>query len=244
MKADILSASDETDAPKRAITYYVSEKHGDDRNDGLSPETAVKTLDGLRAVGGKRENKRLLFERGGIYRGAAPHFAPNGLTTYPCWELFPHTTIGAYGEGPKPVWVQSQRNYTDPSQYVDGKDPFVRLTEDVRIRYNVVRDTGYGWGSVCKERMRSSQCYCGTTLSPNRDELTEYNIFDRSAGFLLHLAENSEEIDSKNVYIQIESSTLGNLRGTGRTVCDEHFADNVRDVWGDKEAVVVLIPKD
>ncbi len=125
--------------------------------------------------------------------------------------------------------------------YPNGS-PYVRTTSDVHDAYNVVRNTGYGWGSVIKNRMIGSQGYCGSSLSDNFDELTEYNIFDRSAGNLLFLPSNAKETQSRNIYIQYEGNYLGNLRGSHMR-CDTDFAENIRKLWGDKEAVIVMIQK-
>ncbi len=457
MKQEVLSAPDTVDTSNRAVTYYVSEKNGNDQNDGLSEKTALKTLDGLRKIAAEKENVAILLERGGIYRGS--------------WNIVPHTTIAAYGKGVKPLWVQSRRNYADPSlwveteypnvwrcteellnvgvigfdhalsdysdnsyheryglicnrvnfgfmgpqdftrdlefysdfeakgtmhepaplyvyslqgnpgerfssieigerrniimgkahdchienisfkftgahaigahaenftvrhcifswlggsvlwlnpdgsatcygnaietgtcngyflennwfyqifdtgvthqcsvgegdrvqknvrytanliefchwgiefynaptkpeQYVDGKDPYFRLTENVRDRYNVVRDSGFGWGTWYKDRMHVAQAYCGAFFSANRDELTEYNIFDRCSGWLLNMHEAGEEVQSKNFYIQYEGRPLGNLRGPRNVVFDENAVENIRNHWRDKEPVVVMIPKE
>ena len=125
--------------------------------------------------------------------------------------------------------------------YRDGSS-FIVTTSDVHIAYNVVRNTGYGWGSVSKNRAERSQGYCCHSLSDNFDELTEYNIFDRSAGQLLNLPTNAKEVQKRNLYIQYEGGRLGDLRGTV-TECNTDFAENIRKNWGDKEAVVVMIRK-
>ncbi len=123
--------------------------------------------------------------------------------------------------------------------YRDGST-FVVTTSDVRIAYNVVRNTGFGWGSVSKNRMENSQAYSCHSLADNFDEQTEYNIFDRSAGQLLNLPHEANETQNRNLYIQYEGNRLGNLRGT-LTECNTDFAENIRKLWGDKEAVVVMI---
>jgi len=69
--------------------YYVSPS-GDDSNDGLSPETAWKTVDKVNAKYMSKDSC-VCFERGGIYRGNIT--AKFGVT------------YTAYGEGPKPeIW--------------------------------------------------------------------------------------------------------------------------------------------
>ena len=135
--------------------------------------------------------------------------------------------------------------YNSPStttEYPDGKHPYTRITSNVYDAYNVVRNTGYGWGSVIKNRMKSSQGYCGSSLSDNYDETTEYNIFDRSAGNLLFLPSNANEIQRRNIYIQYEGNQIGSLRGQVEK-CDTSFASYINKLWGDKEAVVIMIQK-
>lgn len=105
MKKDILSTPNTAEIYGDRMTgrtYYVSEKNGDDSNNGLSPEKAFKTIDGLKKgmrLAGKGTS--VLFERGGIYRGQI------GVTS--------GLTYGAYGEGDKPVISGSLKNYADVS---------------------------------------------------------------------------------------------------------------------------------
>ncbi len=72
--------------PKEAKALYVSPT-GNDDNDGLSPETAFKTLDRL-SWEMLDEGTYVCFERGGVWRGEI-------------WAA-PGVTYTAYGEGPKP----------------------------------------------------------------------------------------------------------------------------------------------
>ena len=105
MKKDILSTPNTQELyPERfgKNTYYVSEKNGNDDNDGKSPEKAVKTITGLfQKIRFPGKGTVVLFERGGIYRGQVP--VSNGLT------------YGAYGTGDKPVISGSLKNYADES---------------------------------------------------------------------------------------------------------------------------------
>ncbi len=76
----------------KGITRYISYK-GNDKNDGLSPETAWATMKNLDF----EDADTVLFERGGIYRG---NFRVSNNTTY-----------SSYGTGPKPVFYTGTRNY-------------------------------------------------------------------------------------------------------------------------------------
>ena len=126
--------------------------------------------------------------------------------------------------------------YNNPG---DGSaDPEVKYTKDVHIAYNVCRTGGMGWGS--KVRYRLGRLYCGSSLSKNEEELTEYNVFDRCHGNLLTLPANSNETDDKNIYIQTLGEPLGRLKGV-EMICDENAAEAIEKQWGDKNAVVIVI---
>lgn len=95
--AEIRSAADRT-----VITgtkYYVS-NDGDDKNDGLSPETAWKTLNKVTNAS-LNYGDGVLFRRGDVFRG--------GVLTQP------GVTYCAYGEGEKPRIYASERNLADPT---------------------------------------------------------------------------------------------------------------------------------
>lgn len=116
----------------------------------------------------------------------------------------------------------------------------VRLTDGVYDAYNVCRFGGYGWGSIVRYRQTGAQLYCGSSLGENKNQLTEYNIFDRCAGNLLCLPSNSTEVDDKNIYIQTIGNRLGNLKGKQIT-CSYDAADDIAKFWKDKNAVVIVI---
>ena len=94
-------------------TYYVS-PNGDDYNDGLTPETAWKTLDGLITNGWLFEpGDAVLFERGGIYRRNSPITLKSGMT------------LGAYGEGYKPLLYGSATNYAWGANWEPSRKQYV-----------------------------------------------------------------------------------------------------------------------
>lgn len=99
LKHDIANAKSDFD--KSLPTFYVS-NNGDDNADGRTPATAWKTLDKVNEKGATPEHCNILFERGGIWRGfiQPPH---------------EYITYSAYGEGKKPCFYGSLRNYADPS---------------------------------------------------------------------------------------------------------------------------------
>ncbi|MBR0277317.1 MAG: hypothetical protein IJQ50_02505 [Clostridia bacterium] len=80
--------------PGEGRVIYVSAL-GDDKNDGLSEETPVKSLKRVRNM--LAENDTVLFRRGDMFRGALCAFDGN--------------TFGAYGKGKKPIINGSKMNY-------------------------------------------------------------------------------------------------------------------------------------
>lgn len=79
------------------VCYYVS-NNGCDDNDGLTPETAWKTVE--RACAATNDGPyNLLFERGGIWRGSL--------------SVKGKVTVSAYGNGDKPLFMGSPENGAD-----------------------------------------------------------------------------------------------------------------------------------
>ncbi|MBR6509463.1 MAG: hypothetical protein IKT38_02520 [Clostridia bacterium] len=90
-----------TKSPKydvKGVTYYIS-PGGDDNNDGLSPETAKRTLDDLYL----EQGDAVLFERNSVFR----------ITE--AISAVPYVTYGAYGTGDKPEIYASPKNYAKKS---------------------------------------------------------------------------------------------------------------------------------
>lgn len=83
--------------------YYVS-PDGNDENDGLTPQTAVQTLDAEQfLLNNFQPGDAVLFERGGVWRVTNKFKVKTGVV------------YGSYGEGPKPAFYGSPYNYADPS---------------------------------------------------------------------------------------------------------------------------------
>lgn len=83
--------------------YYVS-PNGDDKNDGLTPETAIQTFDAdFFLLNVAEPGDAILFERGGVWRVTNKIKTKAGIT------------YGSYGEGPKPAFYASAYNYANES---------------------------------------------------------------------------------------------------------------------------------
>ncbi|HOZ48565.1 MAG TPA: carbohydrate binding domain-containing protein [Candidatus Hydrogenedentes bacterium] len=94
-----------------AAVYHVSSSDGDDADDGLSPETAWKTIARLNR-GAIEPGDSVLLKRGDMWREQlVPRSGAEGAPI----------TYGAYGTGRKPLLLGSvERN--DPGDWVRGKD--------------------------------------------------------------------------------------------------------------------------
>lgn len=120
MKDDILNTPNTYEIYEpRKNTYYVSEKNGNDDNDGKSPEKALKTIEGLKAkMRFPGANTAVLFERGGIYRGQI--------------NVVSGMLYGSYGTGDKPVISGSRKNFADPALWELTDAPNVyKLKENI-----------------------------------------------------------------------------------------------------------------
>ncbi len=111
--------------------YYVSD-NGNDANDGLTPESAWKTF-GNADAGAQIlvEGDKVLFERGGLYRGSL--------------QLVSGVTYSAYGEGEKPRLYGSLKNYASPDLWeADSRDFIWKLNVGaMRDIGNIVFDHDY-----------------------------------------------------------------------------------------------------
>ena len=89
--------------------YYISSSEGDDNNDGLTPETPLKSIRGMDKIW-PREGDAILFKRGDTFRFAEP------ITTYNSY------TYGSYGEGNKPKIYGSPENYAKSDKWENYKE--------------------------------------------------------------------------------------------------------------------------
>ncbi len=114
-------------------TYYVSNS-GNDDNDGLSPNTAWKTIAKVNSFPLK-DGDGVLFERGGIWRG--DNIKQEKVSV----------TYSAYGDGEKPKFYGSPENAADGSKWeliLDGgnKKIWKFYREDLKDVGSIVFDDG------------------------------------------------------------------------------------------------------
>ncbi len=138
MKKAVLNAKDTVKPSTSGTTYYVSYK-GDDKNDGKSPAKAWRTTARVgEAVRQFKSGDVVLFERGGVYRGAM--------------QVVSGMKVGAYGSGPKP------QLYAGPCNVADAKY-WEKTKYDNVWKLNVagVKDIGnivFDHGKVCASTTR------------------------------------------------------------------------------------------
>ena len=99
MKAAVLNTESDYTVSENGLCYYLS-ADGSDLNNGLTPETAIRTPERLNSLPIKCGDV-VLFRRGDMFRG---RITAIGGVTY-----------SAYGEGAKPIINSSRRNYADPT---------------------------------------------------------------------------------------------------------------------------------
>ena len=133
LKKDILSAPDTLKkASDENLVYYVSED-GSEWNDGLSPEkpTTVDEVNSLYLTKGDV----VLFKRGDTFRLEEEIKPVRGIS------------YGAYGEGDKPVFLGSLKNYADKSLWTSEDNNIWQIylgTEDAaQVIFNDCEYIGY-----------------------------------------------------------------------------------------------------
>jgi len=167
MREKVLNTKNTADYYKwKGKTFYVS-PNGDDKNDGLTPKTAVKTLNADAIYMYKfQTGDAVLFERGGVWRMSSPIKAKEGVI------------YGSYGTGEKPTLVGSVRNYADPKFWTaSSKENIWKIT---------VADTDIGL-IVCNHgELTGWKKYNGVTVLEkngdfyyNNNDDTIYFYFDK-----------------------------------------------------------------
>lgn len=129
LRAKILSTGNTEEYYKiKGTKYYVS-VDGDDKNDGKTPETAIKTLDRIDELK-LTEGDAILFKRGDTFRFARTIEVKNNVT------------YGSYGEGPKPQLFASPENYALNDSWQEVKPNIWQIPFDYNHASGCVLDYG------------------------------------------------------------------------------------------------------
>lgn len=133
---DEIKAS-KTDVKYTGTAYYVSHK-GDDNNDGLTPQSAWKSVEKINGADFLKEGDAVFFERGGTYRYTGTILACKGVT------------YSAFGSGAKPKMVgsidaslESDWIETDVKNVYKYNGVLGGMNNDVG---QIVFDMGRAWG--------------------------------------------------------------------------------------------------
>ncbi len=129
-KQEILNAKDSLVV--KGTKYYVSNA-GDDSNDGLTPDTAWKTLDKVSKTPLKAGDG-VLFKRGDLFRGIISN-------------TYSGVSYGAYGEGEKPKFYGWDRALDDPALWeeVDKENHIWLWKEKILDAGTLVFNEGEAW---------------------------------------------------------------------------------------------------
>ncbi len=101
-------------------TYYVSASMGNDANDGLTPETAIKSIDKVNKLS-LEEGDKVLFKSGDLWRAGTVKCAVG-------------VTYSSYGKGEKPAFYGGYTNLADAKLWVATEYPNVYTLSDTAAK--------------------------------------------------------------------------------------------------------------
>ncbi len=102
--------------PEGNKKYFIS-NNGNDENDGLSPDTPIKSYKRLADIE-LCNGDSILFERNSVFRFS-------DMLLIECDNIF----IGAYGQGKKPLICGSVKNYAHNSLWTQTENPNIWITK-------------------------------------------------------------------------------------------------------------------
>ena len=208
--------------------YYVS-PNGNDEWDGLTPETAKRTLQwAMEAANGKydelHKGDAIFFERGGIYRADLSTFGPN--------VSIPEITFSAYGEGGKPILTVSPESGVGAEkwQLVHEDETGVKIwrfyrdmedTGSVVLNDRIIAGRVYEWWTgegyeSCEANVQQGATDLGVALKgellPLQDSLTEdYKIISRPDLTELPEGEMLHNVYKGPLYLRCDAGNPGEL---------------------------------
>ncbi|MBE6542658.1 MAG: hypothetical protein E7672_09490 [Ruminococcaceae bacterium] len=171
--------------------YYVSE-NGNDDNDGLTPETAWKTINKANRFEGFKSGDGVYLKRGDSWRIKTPLFARSGVT------------YSAYGEGSKPKLIGSiDASSADLWERTDAENIY-KYKYTINTRRNnvgtIIFDNGRAWGVQVQRRKSGTRLDNGTVFNG----LETYCVPECPLDSYKDLKGNLEfwqDIDTDNLYL-------------------------------------------
>lgn len=145
-KQEILNSK--SDYSTSGTVFYIDAENGRDDNDGLTPETAKRSLECVEFLGAKAGDT-VLFKRGQVFRGC---MRPGAFGV----------TFSSYGEGKKPVLCNSI-DASDPNLWIptDAENvwmfkPIIPYVKDIG---SIVFNHGECWGiKICENTITGERC--------------------------------------------------------------------------------------
>lgn len=138
MRKKVLSSANTEEYYKiKGIKYYVSQ-NGDDNNDGLTPNTPIKTLEKIEKLN-LNFGDAVLFERGSVFRFDHAIRTVDGVT------------YGSYGEGIKPAIYASPENFANSDKWVNAENNIWEIPFNYKRASGVVLDYSMVIGVQKKE---------------------------------------------------------------------------------------------
>lgn len=129
MRAKILNTPNTEELYEITGTKYYVSADGDDQNSGLSPESAIKSLEAIEALPLKNGDA-VLFKRGDVFRFKRTVATVDGVT------------YGSYGNGMKPAIYGSPENYAENRGWKEVKPNIWSIPFDYKYASGCVLDHG------------------------------------------------------------------------------------------------------
>jgi len=237
----IMNSTSDIQPAEGGKTYYVSSLNGNDKNDGLSPETAWKTLDRVTV----KQKKTIVagdvvaFERGSVFWTISgdPFCGKSGVT------------YTAYGEGEKPIFTSAMGDVADPSYWKQFEgNPNVWVTTKYVTEHfigNIVFNKGESMGTsvffeYIEEDPNGAVCNLGTGLPYNGPEDLsfdgefQYRLEGASEKPFFYLY--SSEGNPGDVYDSIIFCRTVSIFNCSNT--EDVLIDNLAILWGAEHGII------
>jgi hypothetical protein len=161
LRQGILNTKDTVKPSTTGKTYYISPK-GDDKNAGTSKDKAWKTTANLLQKSMFKAGDVVLFERGGVYRGA--------------FKMVSGVTYAAYGSGYKPTIYSGERDYADASLWKETSKNIWKLDTGIQPDIgNII----FNHGEACALKMLNNKLSINYQFYHDANKNCLYLYFDK-----------------------------------------------------------------
>ncbi len=215
-KVEILNSKDNLKISGTA--YYVSES-GDDNNDGLSPDTAWRTLKKIDGAD-LQYGDGVFLKRGDLFRG--------------CFHTKPGVSYGAYGEGEKPKIYSADKPLNDKNlwELYDSERNIWKLKEKIIDVGTIVFDGGKAVSRKLIPTYNGKEFVCRDNIKKVFDVKNEMT---KDLDLFWYYTDNLSTEPSKGEDFPIPTFPDDNGLGELYLRCDK---GNPGEVFGEAEALV------